>query len=66
MMPMDYTSTPFLSYSDIKTDEIDIIDDAWGFLSEFNDVAAMLQFVRPVPDDELIRGLIKKIRHMTE
>ena len=63
MTPMDITSTPFLSYHDINTDQIDLFEDAWGFCSEFGDVTALLKFVQPVPDDRLIDMLIDKIRH---
>jgi len=60
---MDYTSTPFLTYSDINTDDIDLFEDAWGFLSEFSDVTVVLQLVKPVPGQKLISRLIEKIRH---
>ena len=63
MLPMDKTSTPFLSYHGINTDEIDLFDDAWGFCSEFSDMTALLQLVKPVPDDKLIDRLIDKVRH---
>ncbi len=63
MMPMDKTSTPFLSYHDIITDEIDLFEDAWGFCSEFSDVTTLLQLVQPFPEYKLIDRLIDKIRH---
>jgi len=64
MLPMDITSTPFLSYHDINTDQIDLFEDAWGFCSEFSDVTALIQLVQPLPDDRLIDRLIDKIRHI--
>jgi hypothetical protein len=64
MTPMDITSTPFLSYYDINTDQIDLFEDAWGFCSEFSDVTALIQLVQPVPEDRLINRLIDKIRHI--
>ena len=60
---MDRIFTPFLSYHDINTDEIDLFDDAWGFCSVFSDVTALLKLVQPIPDDRLIDKLIDKIRH---
>jgi hypothetical protein len=62
MMPMGLNSTPFLSYRDIKTDKIDLIEDAFGIYAQFNDVIGLLNLVRPVPGKRLTRRLIEKIR----
>ncbi|MFN8209510.1 MAG: hypothetical protein U0T33_00895 [Bacteroidales bacterium] len=39
---MNNTSTRFIKYGEIKTDETDIYDDAWGFAGEFSDVLNFL------------------------
>jgi len=62
MMPMDLTSTPFLSYREIKTDDIDLFDDAWGFYSGFHDVIDLLNYLNPVAGKRLILRLKRKIR----
>lgn len=59
---MGLTSTPFLSYRDIKTEEIDLFDDAFGFNQQFHDVIELLKQVTPVPGKRLTRRLIAKIR----
>lgn len=62
MKPMGLNSTPFLSYQEIKTDGIDLFDDAWGFHTQFGDVIDILKQVDPVPGKRLMRQLINKIR----
>jgi hypothetical protein len=62
MKPMGLTSTPFLSYHDIKTDGIDLFEDAWGLNPQFGDVIQFLQQLKPVPGKKLTRRLIEKIR----
>jgi hypothetical protein len=62
MKPMGLTSTPFLSYHDIKTDGIDLFEDAWGLNLQFGDVIQILQQLKPVPGKKLTRRLIEKIR----
>lgn len=59
---MDLNSTPFISYREIKTDGIDIFDDAWGFYPQFHDVINTLRHLKPVPGKRLTRRLIAKIR----
>jgi len=59
---MELTSTPFLSYRDIKTDETDLFEDAFGICSQFSDVIGILKQVRPEPGEQLIQRLIEKIR----
>jgi hypothetical protein len=61
-MPMGLTSTPFLSYRDIKTDKIDLYEDAYGICSQFSDVIGILKQVKPAPGRDLTRRLIEKIR----
>jgi hypothetical protein len=62
MTPMDSTSTPFLSYRDIKTDKIDLYEDAFGLCQEFSDVIGILNLVKPVPSKRLTHHLIENIR----
>ena len=64
MKPMVIISTPFITYQDIEVKEIDLIEDAWGFNSEFCDVIDLLRQVNPVPERSLTRSLIKKIRRI--
>jgi hypothetical protein len=59
---MGLNSTPFLSYHEIKTDDTDLFDDAWGFYPQFSDVINVLKQVNPVPGKRLTRRLIAKIR----
>jgi len=62
MKPMGLTSTPFLSYHDINVKDADLIEDAWGFNSEFCDVIEILRQIKAVPGKRLTRRLIEKIR----
>lgn len=62
MKPMDLISTQFLSYHEIKTEGIDIYEDAFGFNQQFDDVIGYLKQVKPVPEKRLTRRLITKIR----
>jgi hypothetical protein len=64
MKPMVLISTPFVTYQEIEVKEIDLIEDAWGFNSEFCDVIDLLRQVNPVPERSLTRSLIKKIRRI--
>jgi hypothetical protein len=62
MKPMGLTSTPFITYRDIKVEGIDLYEDAWGINSEFCDVIGVLRQVKSVPGKRLIKRLINKIR----
>jgi hypothetical protein len=62
MKPMGLTSTPFLSYCDIKVNDLDVIEDAFGFNYEFSDVIDLLGRLNAVPDKRLTEKLIEKIR----
>ncbi|MGD0341832.1 MAG: hypothetical protein ABSA76_09025 [Bacteroidales bacterium] len=59
---MDLNSTPFLSYREIKTEKIDLYEDAYGLRQQFSDVRGILTLVNPVPGKRLTRRLIEKIR----
>ena len=62
MKPMGLTSTHFLSYREIKTEETDLFEDAWGFYPQFSDVIDILKQLKPAPSGRLTRRLIEKIR----
>jgi hypothetical protein len=62
MKPMGLNSTPFLSYHDIRTENIDLIEDAFGLNSEFSDVISLLGLVKTVPGRRLTKNLIEKVR----
>ena len=62
MKPMDLISTPLITFSDIKVNDIDLIEDAWGLSSEFCDVIDMLHLIKAVPGICLTQNLIKKLR----
>lgn len=62
MMPMGLNSTPFLSYRDIKTDRIDLIEDAFGIYARYDDVIGLLNLLNPVPRNRLTRKVIRAAR----
>jgi hypothetical protein len=62
MKPMDLISTPLITYRDIKVENVDLIEDAWGLNSEFSDVIDVLHMVKAVPGRYLTRNLMKKLR----
>jgi len=61
MRPMDLFSTQFISYDDIRVEEIELIEDAWGLKSEFSDVMSFLDHVESVPDQSLTNKLMEMI-----
>jgi hypothetical protein len=63
MKPMGLISTPFITYRDIKVEDIDLYEDAWGINSEFSDVIEILRQVKSAPGKRLTKRLIDKIRH---
>lgn len=62
MKPMGLNSTHFLSYNEIKTEGIDLFEDAFGLCQQFDDVTGCLKQVKFLPDKRLTRRLIEKIR----
>jgi hypothetical protein len=62
MKPMVLISTPFIKYHDIKVEEIDLYEDAWGLYSEFCDVIDLFRNNIAIPERSLTADLIKKIR----
>jgi hypothetical protein len=64
MKPMGLNSTHFISYRDIKTENIDLYEDAWGLSSEYYDVIDLLTLAKPEPSKRLTKKLIEKIRDL--
>ena len=62
MKPMGLNSTPFISYHEIKVEEIDLIEDAWGFNSEFCDVISLLGQIKSCSREKSDKDLIEKVR----
>ena len=62
MKPMDLNSTPFISYHNIKVNDVDLFEDAWGLNSEFRDVINLLQQIKAAPEKRLTKRMIEKIR----
>jgi len=62
MKPMGITSTHFLSFNEIRTEGIDLYEDAFGLYQQFDDVTGYLRQIKPVPGKRLIRRLIARIR----
>ncbi len=62
MKPMVYNSTPFISYHDIKVENTDLIEDAYGLNSEYYDVINLLGLIKCVPGKRLTGKLINIIR----
>jgi hypothetical protein len=63
MKPMGLTSTPFISYHNIKVKNVDLFEDAWGINSEFSDMIDLLRQIKAVPGKRLTKRLIEKIRN---
>ena len=60
--PMVITSTPFISYPEINVKETDLLEDAWGFYSDYGDVIQFLGEYKPEPGNKLISSLIELVR----
>ncbi len=63
MKPMGLSSTPFITYTDIKVENIDLYEDAWGLNYDFCDVIDLLRQIKIVPESRLTKTLIEKIRN---
>jgi hypothetical protein len=59
---MGLTSTHFISYHDIKVEDVDLIEDAWGLRTPFSDVIELMDHLKIVPEEKLTQKLIRKIR----
>lgn len=63
MKPMGFNSTQFISYRDIKVQDLDLIEDAWGFSHEYRDVINLLRLIKIEPGRSLTTKLLEKIRN---
>jgi hypothetical protein len=61
--PMELISTPFISYRDINVAETDLLEDAWGLNSGYDDVIRVLNEYKPEPGTELISSLVELVRN---
>jgi hypothetical protein len=61
-MPMGITSTQFVSYRDIRVEDADLIEDAFGINHEFNDVISLLRVTCFEAGEELTTRLIGRLR----
>jgi hypothetical protein len=59
---MDYNSTHLLSFAEIRVNEIDIYEDAFGLYPEINDVTELSPDNGLEPDPGLVNRLIERIR----
>lgn len=59
---MGLISTHYLTYRDINVTDADLIEDAFGFEHEFNDVFFLLRKFRIEPEATVTRELIEKIK----
>jgi hypothetical protein len=58
---MGLTSTQTVTYREINVKDADLIEDAFGFNCDFNDVIALLRKVRFEPGEDLTKRLKDKI-----
>ena len=54
--------TQFITFKDIKVENIDLFEDAMGLNTEFFGVIELLRTIKPVPERCLTTNLMKKIR----
>jgi hypothetical protein len=62
MKPMGLNSTQFISYRDIRVEDVDLFEDAWGFKSAYYDVISFLGHDKIEPGRDLTKKLFEKIR----
>ncbi|MBK9389939.1 MAG: hypothetical protein IPN68_07015 [Bacteroidetes bacterium] len=60
---MGLTSTQNVTYREINVKDADLIEDAFGFNYDFNDVVGLLRKVRFEPGEALTKRLIDKIEN---
>lgn len=58
---MDLISTPLVKYHQVRVDDTDIYEDAWGFSSEFDDVLGLLGKIDNSPAAAMTERLIEMI-----
>ena len=59
---MGLTSTQFISYRDIRVEDADLIEDAFGFNQEFNDLISFFRVTDFEAGEELTARLIGRLR----
>jgi len=62
---MGLTSTQTVTYREIDVKDADLIEDAFGFNCDFNDVVACLRKVRFEPGEAITKRLIDKIGNIS-
>ena len=62
MKPMGLNSTQFISYRDIRVEDVDLFEDAWGFNCDYCDVINLIRQVKIEPGKCLTKKLFEKIR----
>ena len=62
---MGLTSTQTVTYREINVKDADLIEDAFGFNCDFNDVVACLRKVRFEPGEAITKRLIDKIGNIS-
>jgi hypothetical protein len=62
MKPMGSTSTPFIKYHQIRVNDIDLYEDAFGLYADFGIGFEILHRINVIPGRLVIRRLIEKIR----
>jgi hypothetical protein len=62
MKPMGSTSTPFIKYAQIKVEDVDIYEDAFGLYFDLGDELKSLRQLNVVPGKALTRRLIERVR----
>jgi hypothetical protein len=61
-MPMGLISTRLISYQDIRVNDTDLIEDAWGINAGYSDVINLLHNLVPEPEHDLAGRLMDRIR----
>lgn len=62
MKPMGINSTQLISYHDIKVEDVDLYEDAWGFNCEYCDVINILGKDKIEPGRHVTKMLFEKLR----
>ena len=63
---MGLNSTHYLSYREIKLKDTDLIEDAFGFEYDFNDVITALRKLKSEPGETLTNRLIIKLKGLNQ
>lgn len=58
---MILNSTPFVKYDEIDVEDADLIDEAWDFRAEFQDVFELLDTLKAEPDRQVTERLMEII-----